>query len=446
MPIPKLEDKPITAPQQLPITAEIQPEPYRHSIVDTKVQPQESVLTHLSGSKWTVDYYSQIVSADEELGPFEPTQLPPYLQYMKVVRCELLLQGSLSPQISPNTNVARLVGTVRFYPGLKPKYGDAFIADIGDGVAGQFTILDVRRLTVLTDTAYEAQVELSRQPVDETLMDLLDSKVVKTTYFQKDHFLYGQNPYILEEDYNNKKSLEDYIDDLEQIWIKTFWDLELKTFLIPGQTSKCYDPFVMKIVLSLFDISSHPLYTNIRVLNVDDYGIPGIMDIWTALVSREPYHLHAVFQKMVLASNAAFSGRPRYNGVRFSGVDRVAVPLNLQMNPQTTYDFFGYNNLCVAPGVPLTNATPTETDGTIGTELPVVGLDSYYVLSQAFYENNRPSMTKFERLLRDGIERKAINATDVIPYYNSWYKWSKLDQYYLTPMLVILMRFALRSI
>ena len=53
---------------------------YKSIAVDMRIDPKETILAHVEGSSWTVDYYSQVVARDSGLagqglgtdpGPFD---------------------------------------------------------------------------------------------------------------------------------------------------------------------------------------------------------------------------------------------------------------------------------------------------------------------------------------------------------------------------------------
>ena len=46
------------APKEPTYNAEVSGPEYRHSIVDSDKVPIDSLLTHIEGMSWTVDYYS----------------------------------------------------------------------------------------------------------------------------------------------------------------------------------------------------------------------------------------------------------------------------------------------------------------------------------------------------------------------------------------------------
>lgn len=430
---------------------------YRNSVVDTQYTPMNGLLTHLPGMKLSVTYYHQVIGRDEEPSAFDPTQQTPYQQYRKINNFEILLQGSISTDIEPTTQTTRVTGNGLLYPGLIPIDGDAFIMDIGDGRASQCTILNSRRLSVMRDAAYEFNFVVSRI-VDESIQQLLDARVILTNYFRKDFLAFGQNPFLVEDDYNSLLEMDKAITNLSEYWCRTFWNPTFKTFIVPSQWASAYDPYFIRFIIELLPIYDHNEYRNINLLNCDDYNLNNLQSTWDMLLRKDTFLLNSIFKDAALISAKNFNNRPLLNaGIYYSGVANMVGPKTLD---------FGYGNndnnfstsYCWALSVSCNcNYNPqaaglgfkedvTLNDGTPGLDLPVLFKEDSYVFTKAFYDGNEVEMSAFERLLWKGINNEGINASEVMPFYKSIIKWSRLDKFYLIPTLILLMKYAKRSI
>lgn len=431
-------------------------EPFKTSIVETQFTPRSAILTHLSGARWVVDYYSQVIGTNEELKAFDPNQQTIYQSYRRINRCEILLQGGLNTSIGGPTNEAKISGTAILYPGLIPNQFDIIIGDIGDGRLGQFTITEPpQRKSYFNDAAYEVTFEMSRY-YDKRTEDILDQRVVKNLFFQRDYLTYGQNPYLVEDDYHYSQNLEKYIASLEDRWLKEFFNRSKKVFLVPGQPELVYDPYLVSAVMALFTQNNNSLYRQVNVLNVDDWGLNTVDNLWTLLLTRDEFKIHSIFKQYQLLSSTQFNSLGQLNGVRFSGVNSVVIPKDHDLGYGAN-EYGNGGNGWMCSGCNVTGSTfgnlydandtvPTEYDNTEGTKLPIVNQEGYYVLSKAFYEKDYTQMTKFEKLLWDGILKSKIDPSDVFAYFEAYPKWSKIDRFYLGIVLVVLMRYSLRGI
>lgn len=454
MPIAKPTPIATASPQAVSKPTVTSPD-YRHSIVDTQYTPMNGLLTHLPGMKLNTNYYHQIIGRDEETSPFDPSQQGPYQQYRKINNFEILLQGSLSTDVDTETQTTRVTGNAILYPGLIPIDGDAFVMDTGDGRASQCTVLNSKRLSYFRDSAFEINFVISRTVTPE-VERLLDARVVLTNYFHKDFLTHGQNPFLVEEDHNNYLELDKAEDNLSQYWTRQFWNPTFGTFTVPSQWGFCYDPFFVKFIIELLPVYDHNEYRNVRLLNCDDFNFDNLTSVWDMLLKRDTFLLNSLFKESSLISVKSLNNRPLLHGVYYSGIDNLVGPAKIDRGYGAhAHDYsnsYGWN-ISYSARARLNDYTAglgfkedvTKEDGP-GTNLPILFNDNSYVFTKAFYEGITEEMSEFERILYKGLNKESINASEIMPYYRAIHKWSKLDQFYLIPVLILIIKYAQRSI
>lgn len=469
MPIIEEPDNlPPAATGQIVPTAKIVDPAYRHSLVDAKEKPLSSLLVYISGSNWFVDYYSQQIGSDEELSPFQPSQQAVYQQYLLVKDFILKLQDSLSQSIDPETQVATVTGTATIFPFLKPNKGDAFIADIGDGRAGQFTITDVQKKTILKETCYEVSFTLARFMTQE-LETLINSRVIKTVYFQRDYLAYGQNPMLTSEGVQNRKTLETLEADLFRHWAEAFYSKEFRTFLVPGQLEPTYDPYVTKAVFKLYDTRLYPQLYKARELNVGGVPLLDQPDFYTALLAVDKSQLQDVFENMQGISVTEWAPQPAIDCVRYSGIRTVVAPRFLSASVDGDYGHaqpitgislrtlndwavdmasMMFNN--VLNGLYLDDSSLPAVDPIfVSEEVPLVHpilLDDGYVLSHAFYSDNVEGMSKLEYMIHHYFQHREVPIPILVTFCETIRKWGRLERYYYIPILLAMLKMTQRAL
>lgn len=444
-----------TASPQLVTEPTVTSNDYRHAVVDSQYVPMNALLTHLPGMKLTTTYYHQVMGRDEEPSPFDPTQQGPYQQYRKIVNFEILLQGSLSTDIDTETQTTRITGNAILYPGLVPIDGDAFIMDTGDGRASQCTVLNAKRLTYFRDAAFEINFVVSRFVTPE-IDRLINDRVVLTHYFHKDFLTHGQNPFLVEEEHNFYLELDKAEENLTNYWTRQFWNPTFGTFTVPSQWGQCYDPFFTKFIIDLLPIYDFNEYRHVRLLNCDDFNFNNLDSVWDMLLKRDTFYLNSIFKEASLISVKSLNNRPLMNGVYYSGMDNLVGPSKVDrgygVNAHDYSNSYGWNiSWSCCPSLnDYTAGLGFKEDITIpdgeGTNLPILFKENFYVFTQAFYEGKTEEMSTFERLLYKGMNKEAIHASDIIPFYRAIHKWSRLDQFYLIPTLILIIKYAQRSI
>lgn len=476
-----LYDIPVPEPAPSKPTVEVTTPSYKHSIVESTKKPIETMAAYITGSNWVVDYYSQILEAEEELKAFDPHQHIVYQSYNKINRFVIKLQAALDTV--DNTDSSRMETTgsaiITPMPGLIPNIHDVIIGDIGEGTAGQFTITSVRKLSLNAATAYEIDFALARVAT-ENITKLLDAKVVNNYHWRRDSLILGQNPLILDADFNATTELEKYLAEITNLWLSGNFSYTHNTLIVPGQTYPIYDPYVTRIALRIISSTNNRLVRSIVEYNCDDHRIPKYDDIYTAIMKRDAYLIPRIFKGYNIFDYRGVYVNPLQNSIRYSGIRYIMVPNSINPDADdynglfdnTALNPFALTTTILADGSTATTlpiACPADpsipcdvTDGTTipatipenaptygptepGMDIPAISPNSY-VLSQDFYQKDTMNMSMFERLVWLVLEDKPIAYQNVYPFCKDFHKWGRLEQFYLGPILIMLIRAAARSI
>ena len=465
--------RPADAPQST--TAEIAPKPFKHSIVDSAKTPVESLAAWIGGSNLQVDYYSQIFGKSEELKPFDPNQLNPYQNYHKINRLIIKLQGAFSQDDEGENGRFSITASAVIppFPNLVPNVGDAIVADTGEGDAGQFTVSRVRKLTNNHASAWEITLKHERL-VTEHIAKLLDSKVTKESHYQRDYLITGQNAILAAADYNAVTVLNQHLRRISQMFITNNFSYANHTVTIPDQIEATYDPYVTRAVLKIISSEDVPLLRDIREYNCDDHRIPKFTDVYTAVMKRDPTLMYSTFREFACITVALLNPSVYQNSVRYSGIRYIVAPYqpNLDNDHYTTLNeiISGYRLSVINPGLKVEGATGTDCPcladvninldccdpnakpiedksnvGNPGFDIPKIGNTSY-VMSSAFYDKNLLECSLFERCIWNILEDKPLNYQDIYAFCDNYHKWGKLEQYYLGPLLILMIRATLRGL
>lgn len=463
--MPRASIPPTEVPQVNQSKPVIQETRYKHSVVDNKNTSLAALISHIEGSSFIVDYYSQVVSSDEQLMDFQPNVLAVYQQYTKIIKMEIKLQGALSSSFDNETHVATVTGEAIVYPFIRPNKGDAFIADIGDGYAGQFTVVEALPLTILNETCYRISFSLARYATEE-IVALLDNRVVKTVYFDKDFLTYGQNPVLTSEDVNNLTRIDGLEKDLLSHWLNLFTSQSFRTIILPGQTFVTYDSYLMQALYSVLDITEDIRLQQIGIKNVEGMHPMRKMDFWSALIYTDKNKLYDCFKRYMLASVFSLDKYPVFHSIRYSGIQSIIYPNYEHDNVDSDYRPFqaasmetllrALNDSQVDLASMLFNNALLEFNEPGGAdniylsdEVPSihpVTVDDGYVLSLHFYNDNVDGMSKFELMVRDYFNTESVNLPVLFSFAESIRHWGRLEKFYYIPILIILLRYAKRTL
>ena len=450
-------------PPQKPI-APVNPIPpvreYQSIAVDSKVQPRSTLLTHVEGSRWIVDYYSQLVTPDSEVTAQEVNRPEVYQQYVEILKFELKVTEPLSASQDPETNEFTYVGGATLYPsGVIPNVGDMFTADIGDGRLGLFTLTAVEQRSVLRDATYAVRYMLVDY-LDAIRADDLHRKVTKRTHYVRDFIAIGKSPVLVQSEYDTYQSLLEWIRRLPDTYFDEFFSHEYKTFLVPDQSKPLYDPFLTKFVSELVPTSRHPEYMALRVLNVEPGRPKTPNTLWDSLLERSDRHLDYGVLKMEIQSTESHYHRPRQGSIAYTGIPSVVQPID------NTVRFGTKLRNAPEPSKPRSFQRPIElgaviTDHTLdglmepGGTLPPdaepaplikPATGEYYVLSETFYLKQYAETSILERLICQYLKRQALNHQALLQLCTASLAWGQVERFYYLPLLYVLLNVSVGDI
>lgn len=372
---------------------------------------------------------------------------------------ELKVTAPLAPTEDEVGRSFDVVGAATVYPTHKPNFGDMFIADIGDGRAGLFTIIEVNRKTYLKDSFTEVRYGLVHYLRPEAEQDL-NRKTIKRTVFYKEFLQWGQNPQLLEGEFNDLEKLKKLHADLVNFYFKDFFSLQYRTLLVPNQTGPTYDPFVTSAYQDWVSTDEVPGLAQLRKPVVTANRNADSYTLWTALERMNAGYLGAAIQQMRLLNTNAFKGMPEVSSIYYTGIQQVACPLDARTDVDAPYDglenCFTGTSLLGTTGLrwkDLMRYLPSSNlDGFLLTqptaELPdivPVTVDEYYVLSEKFYRPNGPMASKLEVLTKQALNQEPIDKVTLLSLAENCMKWPNLERFYYMPILFALMKVATRT-
>ena len=413
MPIVTKKSKPVTVTKKPQPPVQSQPLESKATpiIKDAKI-PTDSILLYVEGSIWPVDYYSQILGKQSELHAQGVGTVPVYQQYTLIKRFELSVTSELSHSEQADTSEFTTTGSATVYPAFIPNEGDMFLADVGDGRTGVFTVTARTRQSIYKESCYS---NIEYQLVDyasEARLQDFTNKVVNTYHYHREGIVTGGAPTITGDEYHQLVKLKEHWHSLKVGYWDEFYNVRLNSFTLYQDQSSIYDHYLVDFLSNT--VPQDHLSPNewVTVLNCGQhYNNLRLPTLWQSILTRKPISFYSkLIQSTRLKNYREFHGDPSLAGIRFMGVKEVVYPKN--------------------------NVSEESKDQSKQL-FPVVATDaSYYVLSAAFYQNKRAQCSLFERVLMDYLERKPVDLSELIKLCNAIDQESELNRFYLTPMLM----------
>ncbi|BAW19207.1 putative virion structural protein [Ralstonia phage RP31] len=449
--------------QARPSTPQLPPKPnllvakpdYKSIQVDMRFDPKETILSHVEGMAWTVDYFSQVLARDSGAAGQGLGTDPVFQQYKLINGMEVRVTTALQSSQTAETAEMDLKGSATVYPFVIPNKGDMFVADLLDGRRGIFEITNVTRLAVFRETCHSIDYDLVDFGTPERLNDLA-KKVVQTTYFEKDFIYHGQNPILVSDDYENLQFLRRNYGTLITQYFKRYYSKEYATIIMPDQQNVTYDAFLVRALFQHLTTWDARELTNLRQLNCDDDQVMSADSIWTAIIERNKMLLGDSFQTVGYVSARSFTHEPMMEGIRYSGIEHVIYP----NDPMVRVDNQFEQNVKIA-GEFVPTRTPVANRKSMASLLnasdgdpTMFGIkntfeDGYYVFSKAFYTDDRSTpdaQSKLELCVQDYLDDKEIDYARIRELVEASYRWDNVNSFYYVPILIILIKAVIRAI
>lgn len=300
---------------------------YRHSLITTQDEHPEAILAHIEGSSYVVDYYAQLKAFDEEVKEFDANQGKLNQQYHAIYNLEIKLQ-SQDPTTEDKTNKVMMGGTAAIYAGIIPNQGDVMIADIGNGLAGRLTITKVDKKQYFAQTVYEVDFEFVDFLDTEAKFNHLESFVVKRSVFSQELLTYGNNPVLLQSDYNDMIRAQDAEQELIDDYLKEFFSNELSTLLVPDYENKpTYDPYIVECFREVVNVDEHPLMQRLKTLNLNELREVYSMSIWPVLLYPQVNRVQNIWKRAAPVEYNKFHLNPKMVSFRYSGFAQCISPI-----------------------------------------------------------------------------------------------------------------------
>jgi hypothetical protein len=421
------------------------------AVVDTRYTPQSDLLAYIEGSTWTVDYYSQILDAHDELGGQDMAAPGPLRQYRRIWSMELKVTQDLS-QISQEaaSNEITLQGGANVYPFLIPQVGDMFRAGVADGREGIFKVTRVQAMQVFAETAHTIEYQQVAANDPARVYDL-ENKTIHTLYFVKDFLLNQQNPLLEEGDYHASRKLEGFYYDMTHLYFTQYFSREKMTLIVPHQRGYTYDHGLTDFVKAIMNSFDDVHISSIRQLNIgDDAGIAA-PSLWTMLDRRDPKLMKFIYTKTGLVGRNSFHRSAMMAGMRYTGVERIVYPLDAKRNVdyhqgrEREKAVMVENIISTSPAY-VPPAPPQAGQVGMMDVIKPVDMAQSYVLSTAFYARDNTQLSLLEKLVLDYLDFKIIAAGDVLKLCDASYDWGPVEKFYYFPIVLMLIRYNLRRL
>lgn len=412
----------------------------------------KSLLKYVEGYPWTVHYYGQILNTNNTVNHFDPNLVDLAQSYYEIRNAVVQVSSPLSVSYDGENAVTKANGSSIVPFGVKPNVGDLFISQIDTGEDAIFVINNVIRMSHRKESLYQIDYELYAYTSEEQdMVERLKGRINETYYFNQDSNFFNRDVLI-------KPSVKEAIDRLKYFLVEskamyfdTFIQQHSSSLALPGLEHLVYDPLLANFIARTVDVST---ITNNRfyrhTLESEDLRRPSILD---SLLTRTLPHPRTVERRYGFCHAKALPIRSRLGTLSYTGVDYVLYPvepIRTHLSPQkgraAELSLLEVKNDSNYELGQETISLTSNNDSIVSKRLLHELFDNdNYIVSEGFYEyiedhNNHEAISYIEQVIYKFLKREAIAKEDLAITVKNYKNWSLLHQFYLLPVLWLIIK------
>jgi len=413
MPILNLDDEaPGTGSNESTYHNYVPNEEVKAGVIFNKDTDITGIVHYVDGSKWEVDYFIQIRDLNDE--PMLPDVNVPNttLKYNRINKLILNVQDELTND-NPN---APITGKAIINSGIVPNYGDAFKVTLLGGREAIFIVNEVSKKIYDVHEVYNISYTLHVfLDTDTVVYNDLIYKTIKEYVYDKDYLADYSSPIILSTDYKKKIELKEEPRKILNYYINTFLNKDLNVLALPTENSVYVDTLLNDFIFRIVNNDQHPDIININRI---EYNNPRLKEsVWDVILNRDIDALSYVEQDIGFKYTPTTISNPNTRNIGYLGIKFIVDMLY---------------------GTPALDIEIIENSRYDENHVKLLGDDKNgYIFSDSFY-NNIISDGILEQALLNYLKGELITDEIITSLIDSYSTWSRMEQFYLIPVLLIL--------
>lgn len=412
---------------------------YRQKAMLNNFAQLETIKQYVTGTKWSVDYYNQVLAQDDELMVFDPSAPISQQQVVEIKQMSIFVTSPLEVGAVGEP----LSGAATVVSGITANQGDSFYASVSGDRPAVFTVTQVSKKTYNLDNVYDIEYELTGFVDDDpTLLTALTDAVVKTYYAEGDFLQPNGDRLLLEEDYHLKKELMEALPEMANYYLKTMLNREYNTITLPGQEGAIVDVLATDFFMSMIN-SEDSIYVpdvSYVVLSNDEHQIQPT--IWSVLSNSDPLMLKACNKTSYLVDGNLLTSDYLLRGFYYMGIDAIVYPYDVDSSLSGHDQYLASTVYSIEEVANPYRANKPEVAG-LFPDIVTSGVpDNSYVFTENFYNEDTANMTVIETLAYDYIQGNEIDTAALMELIEEYRFINRLQQYYFIPVILMLTRYA----
>lgn len=413
-------------------TEEVQPqssyvtkEELKTSTLYNKDNGLDRIIQNIKGNRWCVDYFLQLRDINDSLAALDH-RIPISMQkYHKIEKLELFMQSPITQEALTN-----ITGEAIINAGFTPNSKDMFKATLTGGREALFVIDNVNKRTYNIHETYVVDFKLfcilDGNDESEAYWNNLKDKVMKTYVYDKNHLLDFSAPVILQADYKKKVELRTALPPMIDYYFRTFINYDKNVIALPTTASIYTDLYLNRFIESILDQTDHELMSRLSNLSFPIGEQDKIYTIWDAILNRDTNLFKVVKPNLDFRLTVNNISNYVVRNMNYLGIDFIVREIDDDFDPTIPYkDIAGKRD--------DDYQDPINNDYRKG----------YYAVSGCVYNLDEVNAGYLEKLLIKYLKQEIFDAKELDKPLLEYMSWSTRDQFYLIPILIVLVKDAI---
>lgn len=386
------------------------------SVLFNKDTELNSIVQHIAGKDWSVDYFLNLTNVNDDLTPPDINKPATIQKYHRINKLVIKLQNSID-----QTDLDNINGSAILNVGFTPNLNDAFMATLLGGRIGLFIITAVNIKTYNITEVFEVEFKLFKflEENSETYNDLV-FKTMKEYVYDKDHLLDYSAPIILAADFVKKIDLKNSIPDILDHYLKNFIHSSKNVLALPTDSTIYTDTLLTTFLFKIVNQVDHIDLSKITRLEMDN--LDSVYTIWDVIANRDLSLLKRTMSDIGFKYTPYPQSDPTTRQMGYLGINFV---VNKLKGSEPVIP--NYIDISITP-----SASYKDPTGPIN--------NYHYVLSESFYKQDETTMGLLEVALTRYLKGEVIDYDIISTLIEQYPMWDTLDQYYLIPILMVLIK------
>lgn len=220
---------------------------------------QTAITNNISGYKWEVDFYNQILGNGDL--PKEPDKLMNITlqSYRLIENTELILSSPLT-----STNEVNLGGECYANIGSVINKHDVFIGKVHNNKTAIFIVEEVVYDTYEDNNIFKINFKLFAYTYDKATYESIINKVATNYVFNKEYKFSNNSPVILKKNAFNFDYGMTVIKNTMKIYFSKYYDRKMNYLVIDNKDGKMLDPYLNDFIIKSFSSVDYNVLTDIN--------------------------------------------------------------------------------------------------------------------------------------------------------------------------------------